>query len=356
MRASLRVVPLLALTYSVACGQSPGGPPTQLEPILQPQSIASEALFIGISPVDENVVWLAGTAGTFARTVDGGETWAAGIVAGADTLQFRDVHAVDEATAYLLSIGNGQSSRIYKTDDAGATWTLQFENSEADAFFDCMDFWDANNGLAFSDAVDAVFRLIMTDDGGQTWTRIPADRLPPALPGEGSFAASGTCLITVGDSTAMFGTGAGGRASVARTNDRGETWTLSDTPIIQGSSAQGIATLAFRDKLNGLAAGGDISDQEQFADNVAITNDAGRTWQSAPHPTFTGAIYGAAVVTGAPTPTFVVVGPKGASYSTDNAMTWTALDSLEYWSTAFVSPTAGWMIGPNGRITKVVFE
>ena len=55
-------------------------------------------------------------------------------MAGAESLEFRDVHAVDAATAYLLSIGSGEQSRIYKTTDAGLTWVLQFTNPEHAGF------------------------------------------------------------------------------------------------------------------------------------------------------------------------------------------------------------------------------
>ena len=43
---------------------------------------------------------------------------------GASKLDFRDIDAIDARTAYVLSIGEGPASRIYKTIDAGITWTL----------------------------------------------------------------------------------------------------------------------------------------------------------------------------------------------------------------------------------------
>ena len=68
----------------------------------------------------------------------------------AGALQFRDVHAIDAETAYLLSMGEGEQSRIYKTTDSGLTWTLQFTNPESEGFFDCMDFWDGERGSHWS--------------------------------------------------------------------------------------------------------------------------------------------------------------------------------------------------------------
>ena len=351
-----RVILALFLVLLAGCTASEteqDAPPLRLAPVLTPQTSGSEALFIGISPVDENTVWISGTQGTYARTTDGGATWQAATVPGADSLQFRDVHAVDAATAYLLSIGNGGQSRIYKTTDAGQSWTLQFTNPEPNGFFDCMDFWDADHGIAFSDSFDGAFFLITTDDGGATWNRVPPESLPPASDGEGSFAASGTCLVAHGDSTAWVGTGAGASARILKTTDRGRTWTAVETPIVGGTSTSGIASLAFRDALNGAAFGGVIDKPDEYSDNGAVTSDGGQTWTLAGRPQLSGAIYGSAYVPGAPTPTLVAVGPKGMDYSIDNGMTWTRLDTLNHWSVGFAGPHAGWAIGPDGRVTGI---
>ena len=73
---------------------------------------------------------------------------------GAAGLDFRDIHAVDARTAYLLSIGPGDRSRIYKTDDGGTTWTLSFTNRDPQGFLDAIAFWDGERGLALGDPLD----------------------------------------------------------------------------------------------------------------------------------------------------------------------------------------------------------
>jgi photosystem II stability/assembly factor-like uncharacterized protein len=304
-----------------------------------------------VSAVDERIVWASGLEGTYVRSTDGGATWTAGLVPNADSLQFRDVDAFDSSTAYLLSAGPGEASRIYKTADGGASWELQFVNTEPEGFFDCMAFWDATSGMAFSDAVDGEF-IVITTANGNDWERVPAASLPDALPGEGSFAASGTCLTTQGDSTAWFGTGASEMARVFKTSDRGRTWSVHETPMVSGSMS-GITSIAFRNRLNGIIAGGRIGRPADFSDNVAVTRDGGHTWTLVGRPTFTGAIYGLNYVKGS-LRTVVAVGPNGAAYSTDEGGTWTPLDSLDYWSVAFAGSDAGWLVGPRGRITKAV--
>ena len=327
--------------------------PTAL-PVLTAQRSPTTAQLIGLDAVDERVVWAAGSGGTWVRTIDGGATWVTGAVAGAESLQFRDVHALDTRTAWVLSIGNGPDSRIYRTDDGGQSWTLQFQATDERAFYDCFDFWDARSGIAFSDSYDGEFPLIATADG-RTWKPLPTDRLPDASTGEGAFAASGTCVVARGDSLAWFGTGAGAEARAFRTTDRGRSWEAVVTPLAQGTATTGTASVAFLDDLRGAVMGGDVGEPAKPTDSVAITEDGGRTWRLAGRPERPGAIYGGAFVPGAPTPTLVVVGPSGVAVSTDFAATWTTVDSLDHWSVTFAVPGVGWAVGPGGRITRIDF-
>lgn len=346
--------PLVLSLVFARCGPPKADPPWELAGG-ELQETNTDALFIAVSAASERVAWAAGTGGRFGRTVDGGSNWEVAVVPGADSLQFRDVHAIDANSAYILSIGNGSDSRVYRTDDAGKNWTLLFQNSQPDAFFDCMGFWDEDSGIAFSDAVDSEFVIITTNDGGATWSRVDPGLVPDAIGAEGSFAASGTCVATIGDSTAWIGTGAGERPRVLKTTDRGKSWIVAETPLPGGSSS-GIATVTFRDPLNGFIAGGDISAPTVHTDNVAVTHDGGRTWTLAAQPLMPGAIYGSTYVPGAPTPTIVVTGPAGVNYSVDNGISWLPADTLTYWGVAFAGKDAGWTVGTDGKIALRYFR
>ncbi len=116
-----------------------------------PQKSNTTASMHGLSIVKANVVWASGTGGTFVRTMDGGETRQAGTVPGGEKLDFRNVYAVDAKAAYLMSIGNGNESRIYKTTDTGKTWSLQYSEQNPKAFLDCMAFWNATHGIVVGD-------------------------------------------------------------------------------------------------------------------------------------------------------------------------------------------------------------
>src|SRR5262245_32834233 len=81
----------------------------------QAQTVDTKSDFRGLSVVSAYVAWASGTMGTFVRTTDGGKSWSVGTVPGAEKLDFRAVVAFGETTAFLLSAGPGDASRIYKT-------------------------------------------------------------------------------------------------------------------------------------------------------------------------------------------------------------------------------------------------
>lgn len=318
-----------------------------------PQMSGTTALLQAISAVDSDVVWVSGHRGTYARTTDGGLTWHSAVVPGADSLQFRDVHAVSADTAYLMSAGNGELSRIYKTTDGGATWQMQFVSRLAKAFFDCMAFWDADHGVVMSDEVDGHFPMIFTDDGGTHWRPVDPAALPSALPGEGSFASSGTCIVARSPGQAWIGTGNSSATRVLRTADSGRSWTATATPLPSGEGV-GIGSIAFRDDMHGVAMGGSMLDTAARVDNIAATVDGGRNWVTVERAPISSAIYGGSYIPGARIPTLVVVGPGGAAASFDDGRSWTPVDTAGYWAIAFASPSAGWAVGTRGRIKRLV--
>ncbi len=360
---SLRPFAAIFALLALACGYPTPKPekpkPVELPPArTSPTGVTLQDLVSGtgqrlqaVSVVSDNIVWVSGTGGTYGVSLDGGRSWRTGVVAGAETLEFRDVHGVSGLEAYLLSSGNGPASRIYRTSDGGLDWQLQFINRDSTAFYDCFAFWDRKSGIAWSDNVDGRFPYLVTADSGQRWEQRYLDG---ATKGEGAFAASGTCLVTEGSRNAWVATGAGTEAHVLYTPDRGATWQRFTTPIVQGTSTTGHTSIGFRNARDGIAVGGDIADTSGVTDNVVITHDGGRTWSKGGHPSFPGAIFGAAYVPGTPA-TVVAVGPRGASWSADDGRTWTALDTLSYWSVGFASRRNGWLVGPAGRITKVSF-
>ena len=324
--------------------------PVVLAPAWTMQTSGVTARLRGVSAVSDRVAWASGSGNTILRTEDGGVTWSRLLSPTTDRLDFRDIDAVNEKTAYVLSIGTGRASRIYKTSDAGLTWTLQFVNEDQEAFFDAMAFWDAERGIAVSDSVKGAFVIITTENGGRTWTRVPAASLPPALPNEGAFAASGTNVTVFGPSHVWFGTGAAARSRVLRSTDRGKTWQIAETPLASGQSS-GIYSVSFRDTQHGLVVGGDYAKEQEAVNNAAVTSDGGRTW------TLVKGLRGfRSVVAFVPRSkaSFVAIGPQGSDISTDDGRTWAPIDGPGFDTFSFVSGrTVGWGSGARGTVGRL---
>ena len=337
---------------SAACG---GGPPawnSPVPPTLEEQVSGTTELLQAVSVVDEDVVWVSGHGGTWARTTNGGATWRAGVVAGADTLQFRDVHALDARTAWLLAAGTGELSRIYRTDDAGATWSLQWTNPEPEGFYDCLDFWDARRGLAYGDAVDGTLRILVTDDGGSSWRLVPDQALPPALLGEGGFAASGLCVETGPDGRAWIAAGNTTATRIFLTDDHGRSWRAVEVPVEAGEGA-GLTAISMVDARRGVAFGGVLHAPDEHTRTAARTDDGGATWSPLPPLSFPGAAYGGLVVPGTDGRGLVAVGPGGAAASVDGGASWITLDERAWWAVGSGGEAATWITGPQGRIARL---
>ncbi len=340
------------------------------QPKLTPQVSGTTELLIAVSPVNSQVVWAAGTGGTYVVTTDGGNTWKSGVVPGAENLQFRDVQGVSDKVAYLMSIGDNTTDfRIYKTYDGGATWNLQFVNHTMSAFYDCFAFWEPTRGIAHSDSVNGVFPDIRTFSG-QHWHSISGS-MPPALSGEASFSSSGTCITTQGDSNAWITTGGSTVSRILATTDAGNTWNAYDTPLISNPSAGGLS-VAFRDAMHGIVGGGDLA--VNYHIQAATSGDGGHTWSLTNKPPIGGTIFCLAyangmtlnqssgsnhdfdrtvVITAEDAPNF----DRGAAaWTPDEGQTWYRLPHASgYWAVGFANPHAGWFVGNNGQILKISF-
>lgn len=335
------------------------------QPRLTPQNSGTTQLLISVSPVNERVVWASGAGGTFVVTTDGGRHWKAGVVPGTDALQFRDVQGVSDRVAYLQSIGDNPTDfRIYKTVDGGRNWTMEFQNQLTGAFYDCFAFWTPWRGISHSDSVNGVFPDIRTKDG-KNWEDISGN-MPPALPGEFSFASSGTCVATQGSRNAWIATGGATTARILATRDGANTWNAYDTPLVSSPSA-GAFTVAFRDPWHGIVGGGDLDPGDPNNAATAISHDGGQSWTLTNAPPVTGAIFGLAYVARdddhhpgrhdhGGRAVVITADTGGAAWTPDEGETWFSLPDVSgFWGVAFASSEAGWLVGRDGAILKISF-
>ena len=315
------------------------------------QTVNTTASFRGLSVVNEKIVWASGTEGTVIRTIDGGNTWNVMQVPGAEKLDFRDIEAFDANTAYILSIGNGESSRIYKTTDGGKTWKEQFRNKNEKAFFDAIACPHSNTCIAVSDPVQSRFVFISTESGGEEWNVECSDQIdcntPLAKDGEAAFAASGSCLITSGNSVFLVSGGTDARVFQFPGSIHDE-WAISDTPIIKGTSGSGIFSIAMFDLKTGVIVGGNYEKPNEAKDNLAFTTDSGNTWELG-----TGLSGYRSGVTYLDKKTIIAVGTNGSDITRNSGKTWKKIGHENLNAVAAKGKRAVWAVGPKGMVVKM---
>jgi len=279
------------------------------------------------------------------RSVDSGKNWKQLHIPDAESLDFRGVQAFKENIAYVMASGEGKNSGIYKTSDAGKTWTQQYSDPRKAFFLDAIRCGDESHCFALSDPVDGKFLLISTEDG-QHWQELGRENMPPALASEGAFAASNSSMILQGKDI-YFGTG-GPAARVFHSPDLGRTWSVAETPIFSGKASAGIFSLVADGDLI-LAVGGDYQDPKLTRNLAAASRDAGKTWRLTEN--MPGGYRSAVSKCGRG---FVAVGPTGSdiNYSSDR---WSPISQDNFNALAY-SKGQVWAVGPNGTIARFVGE
>ena len=198
-----------------------------------------------------------------------------------------------------------------------------------------------------SDPVNGRFPLIETKDG-TNWSLMPHEQLPAAKEGEAAFAASGTCLIAFGRSTAFLVSG-GTDAHIFRSDDRGKTWSVVDAPLTKGSASAGVFSIAMRDRQIGVIVGGDYQNPDDAANNVAFTADGGKTWTLGNG--LKGYRSGVAFVE---KDTYIAVGTNGVDISSDGGRKWQPMTKENLNAVQSKSPKATWAAGPKGLVMKLL--
>jgi photosystem II stability/assembly factor-like uncharacterized protein len=290
------------------------------------------------------IVWATGSKDAIVRSVDGGKTWEPVRISGAENLDFRGVQTFDGKTVYVMSSGEGEQSRIYKSTDSGSTWLKQYSDKRKTFFLDALACTDETHCFALSDPADGKFLVLSTTDGID-WKELPREHMPAALPGEGAFAASNSSLLLYGKSEIYFATG-GSAARVFHSTDLGQTWTVSETPLLSGKPSQGIFSIV-RAGETMVVVGGDYSEPKRREKTAGYSPDEGKTWHLAAE---LPAGYRSAVDTF--DAGFVAVGPNGAETSRDG-IHWAQIDSPNLNSVTFISGK-GWAVGPKGLVAEFV--
>ena len=305
-----------------------------------------------IAPLDENGVWFAANNGR-GGLIDGDTPKLATIHYEDSILAFRAIAKTKKAV-FVLSIAS--PAVLYKigVEDRVATKIeeVYVENGDK-VFYDAMAFWNDQEGIAMGDPTNGCLSIIVTRDGGDTWSKINCDNLPNTDTGEAAFAASNSNIAVYKDHVWIVS--GGKRSRVFHSADKGETWEVFETPIIQGKAMTGIYTVDFYDENTGVVFGGNWEDQDFNEGNKAITHDGGKTWKLLSNGSGPGYRSSVSFVPGTKGNGLVAVGSLGISYSPDQGASWSELSSEGFYAIEFVNDTLAFASGRN-KISKLIFR
>lgn len=302
-----------------------------------------------IEAVDENTMWFAGSNGKIGYTEDAGKTWNIDSIS-YDTHkpEFRSL-AVTNDGIFVLSIAS--PALLYKTIDKGENWELIYKEDDPAAFYNAMTIGKNGFGVAVGDPIDNCLSVLITENSGDTLEKISCEVLPLVVNGEAGFAASNSNVNIIGDNVWLVSGGT--QARVFHSENRGETWRVYNTPIVQGGQMTGIFSSHFYDQLTGIIIGGDWNQKAKNTENKAVTTNGGRTWDliaDGEGPSYRSSIR---YVPGSEGKELVAVGIPGISYSKDGGLTWAKLSNESFYTIRFTEDgKSAWLAGA-GKIAKM---
>ena len=228
-----------------------------------------------------------------------------------------------------------------------------YKESHPKVFYDSMEFWNDEEGIAVGDYTDNCISIIITRDGGDTWTKIDCSVFTNIIEGEGFFAASDSNISIDGEYTWIASGGLNSR--VYFSSDKGISWTVTETPMLQGEPTKGIFSIDFYDKMNGYAIGGDYTQPEINHLNKMRTRDGGKTWQIVADHQNPGYRRCVQYVPNAKAQNLVAVGFKGVDYSWDGGLTWDHLSDEGFYTLRFLNDSIAYAAG-KGKLAKLSFK
>jgi photosystem II stability/assembly factor-like uncharacterized protein len=253
---------------------------------------------------------------------------------------FRDARL--NSNGHCILMNSGENGTIHGIS-RGSSRRVLYDTSGV--FLDGMSFWNDKNGIVFGDPINGKFFLAKTETAGGQWTPITPNYMPDALENEAGFAASGTSIRTIGDSTVYFGTGMGAKARLFCSYDRGENWIVKNTPMRSGDS-YGIYAMYFWSENEGLIVGGSYKDSTYKKDICQYTKDGGVSWEIRTN----GLLGYCSSIHGTSNGDFIVTtGRMGTFYSTNQGETWDVLVDRPYYS-CFVTAEKVALVGRSGSM------
>lgn len=312
------------------------------------ETISSRAIVI-----EGDKVWYAGNKGKIGSVLLSNKNVKySGIIQRENlNIEFRSI-AKTSSDIFILSVAN--PALLYRINKKSKEIQLVYQEKHDKVFYDSMQFLNDKEGFAIGDPTEDCPSFIKTIDGGKTWEKVSCNNLPKFEDGEAFFAASNTNLILRNNT--MFMVSGGKKSRVAVSDNKGEKWTIYETPIIQGGSMTGVFCADFYNNSIGIIAGGNYEKPLQNSQNKAITNDGGKTWKIVDNNKGFGYASCIQYIPNSGGKEIVEIGANGIFYSSDFGENWVKLtDDKDLLTFRFVDEKTAVATGKN-RIVKLTFK
>lgn len=261
-------------------------------------------------------------------------------------LEFRS-SAITSKYFYALSIAS--PAFLYQIDKSNWATKLVYQNNNEKIFYDSMQFWNAKEGIALGDPINQNFNILITRNGGATWKELYKDKFPKGKKEEGAFAASNTNIVIQGNHTWIVSGGKSAR--IFYSSNKGKSWKVIDSPIIQGEAMTGIFSATFYDSKTGFIAGGNYEIPTRNSGNKALTINGGKTWQLVAEDLGPGYISCVQFMPNSNGKKLVTVGATGIHFSKDSGASWQQISKdPTLYTLRFLNDTTAIAAGKNKMI------
>ena len=223
----------------------------------------------------DHKVWYSGTESKFGYVslVDANDKKQ--MVLSDEKLQFRTL-GQNKTDFYAITIES--PALMFKINKRTLAKQVVLRDTAKTAFYDALHFVNDDLGYAFSDPdTDLNLKLAVSNRKGKNQWYITDQKGKPKMnKGEAAFAASNSNMAS--SKNYLWIASGGATSRIFRLDLRNESWSVFNTPFIQGSSSQGIYAIDFYKDKFGIAVGGDYTKQTENINNIATTIDGGQTW------------------------------------------------------------------------------
>ncbi|PKF73464.1 WD40/YVTN/BNR-like repeat-containing protein [Chryseobacterium sp. PMSZPI] len=278
------------------------------------ETIFNDKISIRALELYDNKVWYTGTDSMFGFVDLNDYKNQKQIPLSQKKLQFRTL-AQNKNSFYAINIES--PAYFFKIDKKDLGTQVVFIDTVKTAFYDALHFVNDKLAYTFSDAdKDQMLKLAVYKNGN--WSQYKNNL--KLNEGEAAFAASNTNISSSKD---YMWIATGGKASrIIRLNLKNEKLEVFNTPFVQGESSQGIYSIDFYDDRFGVAVGGDFTRQDANVNNIATTDDAGKTWKVQASGQNAGYMTCVKIKPGSKGKEMIAVGDQHISYSSDFGKTW----------------------------------